>query len=352
MFSFTTIIVICISARDQFVVGRQGEQLTLHGAHKKVENEQKNEQLPVGPEHQYNMSARQLKAESTIRGVRAGAWEEVKGLYQTSYMINFTERQYFKEVHNQKKYRLKKIYNTADKEVLVTALGPVKLRPGSRYTLNFAVAVACDKYEYHLPLERQRRQMEALGLNVAVKTLYGLCEALSEHCAAVIPAIKKEIKSDFCAVYLDESPWRVFGSNTSAYMWAMSNRIGIVYAIEPSRSGDVALEILGDYEGFVMTDGFSGYNKLRSKKNVRVANCWAHARREFFDIHESYPNEAYDIVTIMDALFEIERRSKNLKQLAELRKTESREMINRLYDKIVKVRNQNLPRSGIGKACA
>ena len=335
-------------------IERAGEQLTLHGTHQKDLTDKKKEQLPAGPEYNYKMSERQLSSESTVRGLRAGAdaWEEVKGLYQTSYMVNFVERRYFKEVHNQAKYRLKKIYNTASKEVIVTAPGPVKLRPGSRYSLDFAVAVAVDKYEYHLPLERQRRQMEALGLDVDVKTLYGLCEAVSQHCETILPKIKDEIKSDFCAVHLDESPWRILGSDSSAYMWALSNRIGTIYAFEPSRSGDVALEILGDYQGSVLTDGFSGYNKLRSRKNVRVANCWAHARREFYDLKDSYPDEVFEIVTTMDELFGVERSAKSFTELAQLRKLESRDIIKRLYDLIIKTRNENLPRSGIVKACS
>ena len=300
------------------------------------------------------MTKAQLKAESVLRGLRAGhdAWELVEGLYQSSYMVNVVERRYVKEVHSQAKYRLKKIYNVFGKEVLITAPGPAKLRPGSRYSLDFAVGVASDKYEYHLPLERQRRQMEALGLVVDVKTFYGLCEALAEHCDSVIPRIKKEIVSDFCAVHMDESPWRILGSNTSAYMWALSNRVGTVYAFEPSRSGDVALEILGAYEGSVMTDGFSGHNKFKNKKGVRVGNCWAHARREFYDLRDSYPEETFKIIETMDKFFEVERGLKSFDELRNKRKYESREIINRLYDLIVETRNVNLPRSGIVKACA
>ncbi len=159
------------------------------------------------------------------------------------------------------------------------------------------------KYEYHLPLERQRRQMVEGGLQVDVKTLYGLCEAVAEHCGAVIALIKKEIESDFCAVHLDETPWKILGSESTSYMWAMSNRIGSYYQFEPSRSGKIAEEILKGYEGSVVTDGFSGYNRIKENENRRFGHCWSHARREFYDLREAYPNEVSGIVKLFDDLF-------------------------------------------------
>jgi transposase len=42
----------------------------------------------------------------------------------------------------------------------VTASGPLKLKPGCRYSPEFAVEVAVGKYLDHSPLERQVRIME------------------------------------------------------------------------------------------------------------------------------------------------------------------------------------------------
>ena len=46
-----------------------------------------------------------------------------------------------------------------------TALGPDKLCPGARYSVNFAIYVAISKYCDHLPLERQVRMMAREGLD-------------------------------------------------------------------------------------------------------------------------------------------------------------------------------------------
>lgn len=99
------------------------------------------------------------------------AWESIAGVYQQSSEITIVERTYQKVVYKRAKYRLKDEYNQSDKEVIITAPGPAKLRAHSRYSIDFAVAVVIDKYNLHMPLEGQRRQMEAAGLQIDVKTL-------------------------------------------------------------------------------------------------------------------------------------------------------------------------------------
>lgn len=52
----------------------------------------------------------------------------------------------------------------------------------------------------------------------------------------------------------------------------------------PTRSGQVAVDVLGKYNGFVQTDDFAGYNKLTQ---VDRCLCWAHVRRKFVEAAET-----------------------------------------------------------------
>jgi transposase-like protein len=333
------------------VVGHSEEQLKLHGEHEaKVEPKK---ELPLSSTYYMClMSENELKTESTMRGLAGGAeaWEKVEGLCQTSSEVTVIKTVYQQVMIHQQKYRLKKKYNTTGKEVFLTANGPAKLRSGSKYSIDFAVDVVSKKYEYHLPLERQRRLMEEGGLHVDVKTLYGLCEAVADHCQSVIPMIKKEIEADFCAVHLDETPWKILGSESTSYMWALSNRVGSYYQFEPTRSGKVADEILKDYEGSVVTDGYGGYNKIKKSEKIRFGQCWSHARREFFDLREAYPKEVNEIIPIIDELFAIDGRAKDFDDLARLRKRESRQVITQIWKWLQVTRPKHFPQSGINKA--
>jgi transposase len=293
-----------------------------------------------------------LYRESLLRAISSGAqaWQEVQGLYQESSEITVFERVYQQVLHRQCKYRLRPELNTFGKEILITAPGPVKIRPGSRYSVDFAVSVVSDKYEFHLPLERQRRKMESQGLKVDTKTLYGLCEAVAEHCDSIRERIRQNMFDDFCAVHADETPWPIVGQKSQGYMWAISNRCGSFYQFEPTRSGKVATELLKSYHGSVLVDGYGGYNQAKQNPALRVGQCWSHARREFYDRLEAYPKEAREAVEMIDQLFALEARAASFEELREIRKIQSANLIEQLYVWLIEVRTHFLPGEGIVSA--
>jgi transposase len=345
------------SPRADRPTGHKNEALKLHGKHPQDGSEKPAQSLvkpgtPVFFTHK--MSERELAAENVLRNISGGAsaWVEIPGLYQESKEITVFERVYQQVLHRQCKYRLKPEFNRTGKEVLITAPGPAKVRPGSRYSIDFAVQVAIDKYEYHLPLERQRRKMEAQGLDVDTKTLYGLCEAVAEHCSGVRERIRKDILADFCAAHVDESPWPIVGQESQSYMWALSNRRGAYYQFEPSRSGLVAEEILKSHDGSILTDGYAGYNRVKKQENLRVGQCWSHARREFFERLDTYPAEAHEALGFIDRLFAIEARAKTFEELKALRLSESRDLIQEFHAWMLKTRARYLESTGLHKAIA
>jgi transposase len=334
--------------------GHPKESLKLHGEYVQDGKEALTHGIkPGGPvTFTYKMSERELARENLLRNIVGGAaaWAEVPGLYQEAREITVFERVYQEVLHRQAKYRLKAAFNRTGKEVLITAPGPAKLRPGSRYSVDFAVSVAVDKYEYHLPLERQRRKMEAQGLEVDTKTLYGLCEALATHCEAVVPRIRADILSDFSCAHVDESPWPIIGQESQSYMWALSNRRGAYFQFEPTRSGRVASEILKGHTGSILTDGYSGYSRIKKESVVRVGACWSHARREFFERIDNYPAEVTEALRLIDSLFAIEARAATFEELRTLRQTESRDVVEEFHAWMLKTRARYLERTGLHRA--
>lgn len=342
-------------------VGHHQQKLNLHTKrvtqeaedskkHNEI-NEQDNEKAPLVKEHDFKRE--KLQEETDIRGLIVGAedaWQKMNGLYQESTEITVTERVYQKVVHRQAKYKLKDEFNDTGKEVIITAPGPAKLKPGCKYSIDFAVATAIDKYQYHLPLERQRRRMEEAGFSTDVKTLYRLCEYLAEHGDKVLPAIREEILSDFCAAHLDESRWRLFDTETTGYMWILSNRAGSYFQFEPTRSGKIPEEMLKGHQGSVLTDGYGGYNPVKKNPNIRLGQCWSHARREFFERLEDYPTQCEQAIAIIDRLFEIEAKAETFEELGRLRATESKSTIDELREWCFKTRPQFLNDEGISKA--
>lgn len=54
----------------------------------------------------------------------------------------------------------------------------------------------------------------------------------------------------------------------------------ILYKYAETRAGDNAVEFLDGFKGYLMCDGYSGYNKV---PNAKRTACWAHVRRYLTD---------------------------------------------------------------------
>lgn len=357
--------------KPQRRVGHEQQKLLLHNSRVQVEKEipEKAQGNPkekgkdevckaVLSRIEYDFKPEHFKTENESRAILVpvkepaqAPWQKIERLTQDSCEITITERIYTKVIHSQAKYRLKEEYNKTGKEVIITAPGPVKLKPGSQYSVDFALAVVCDKYESHLPLERQRRRMESAGLDIDVKTLYNLVRNVADHCEeSVVPKIRRDILSDFCAGHLDETPWPIISTRTRGQMWVLSNRVGSYYRFEPTRSGKVAEEMIEGHQGSVLTDGFPGYNRIKKLPGVRVGHCWSHARREFADREDDYPTEVAEIGAMIEDLYAIERRATNFDELRTLRAIESKAVIEKIRTWLWETKTRFLGEEGLIQA--
>lgn len=282
----------------------------------------------------HRMSAEALIAESRIRGFAScvsADWQDT-GLFDESSKIQIIERRYVREKHRRFKYKYVGS-ESPDKEIIITASGADELLPGMNYTTEFVASVVADKYISHMPLERQTREMESLGLR-GIKN-----STLSKHCALAAASLERlqerilreDLLTSDLGLHIDETPWKIQNKHQKdGFMWVISNRYGAYYFYKPTRSGQVLKEKLIGYDGPVLTDGFSGYNVLQ-EIGIPQANCWAHARREFLPL-ESHDPGVKPILDQIDELFAVERRARSFSELKILRATESSVILDRLKE--------------------
>lgn len=242
--------------------------------------------------------------------------EEMTGAFEESSEIDVNTTYYILKRHKRKKYKCSCCKS------IVAAKGPDKLVAGGAFSLQMAVQIVCDKFEFHIPLERQRVKMKNAGLNVSVKTLF----SLTQHLYNLLYPLNETNRKDIIEgkyTCLDESPICFFNKNKSkGYVWSMSNNIGAYYQFEPTRSGSVAREMIRGFYGVVMTDGYKGYHFLSKLNGIIHAYCWAHLRRYFFEAM-SENKDAGAVVDYIDNLYDIEHEAKNLDDLLYLRETRS-----------------------------
>ena len=84
----------------------------------------------------------------------------------------------------------------------------------------------------------------------------------------------------------DEEKNKALTDRKNCYMWIYASVYGtdkplILYDYQPSRGGYNCRNFLGaDFSGYLMTDGFSGYNKMDNAKRL---TCGDHVRRKWFE---------------------------------------------------------------------
>jgi transposase len=254
----------------------------------------------------------ELPEEEKVCDACGGMLDEWEGQADESEEISVVQRMFFIKKNIQKKYRCK------CGGCIKTASKPPSLINGGRYTPEFAVEVATEKYLDHMPLERQVRKMKREGLNVDSQTLWDQLWYLSQILKPAYMALLPFIFS-FPVICADESIWYYLqkGGRKRWYIWGASCPFGVHYRIDPSRSGKVAKELLGEYAGKIITDGYEAYNILiregpdGKKPLIILVSCWAHTRRGFTDCEKDWPEECGEILDMMGELYAVEREVPN-----------------------------------------
>lgn len=271
-------------------------------------------------------------------------------------LVALEERKIVLERHLRTKYRCACCHTG-----VVTAPGPVKLIPGGRYALTFAVHVAYQKYLAHMPLDRQVQLFRHDGLLVTTAALYDQIDALATALAATYQAIWDELQAE-PVMQADETPWAVLSNghtkNERFYAWVAVGSHYVGFRLLDTRSKDGAITILGDFAGTLMVDGLTSYPaaaKAGEGKEPRflVANCHAHARRKFVECDAHYPEESGVAIEIYRKLYEIERKGKEPgADLYAMRQDRSRPLIEELFKwaEEQQARKDLLPSSGLASA--
>lgn len=262
-----------------------------------------------GPRRQEHLPVQEKVHElpESERGCRAcgGQLAAMAGQYEESEEVTVTERSYTLLVHRRQKYRCRCNGN------VTTAPGPQKLIPGGRYSLDFAVHVAVQKYGDHLPLERQVEIMARHGLQTTSQALWDQLEAAAALLRPTYEALGAWLLAQ-PLVHADETGWPVNAADQKKprwTAWCLCNEQGLWLRIASSKSEAEGRRLLGQYPGTVVADGYKVYKNLAQgdgRTGYRLAHCWAHVLRKFRDLESNDPRSKWLLERIGE-LYGIER---------------------------------------------
>ena len=218
-------------------------------------------------------------------------------------------------------------------------------------------SVVIEKYVDHMPIYRQVQRYKREKIQLAPSTLEGwvaqvadLLKPLHERLGEMV------LESGY--VQADETPIPVQdpaakkGKTHKGYYWVYhapgSQIVHIDY--RKGRGHDGPHEYLDGYQGALQSDGYRAYDYYESVEGVVSYNCWAHARRYFFEAQDNERKKAEEALYQIKQLYAIERqiRGRPPTERAEVRREEARPILDGFKRWLLA--NEGLPKSPWGKA--
>ena len=193
----------------------------------------------------------------------------------------------------------------ACQEAVVQAAAPARLIEGGLPTERLVAHVVVAKYADHCPLYRQAQILARQGIAIDRATLAFWAGYAAAEVKPVWRLMRAELLSS-TKLFVDETTAPVLdpgrGRTKRGYFWVLARddrpwRGGappaVVYSYAPGRGGDHAAALLQGYTGVLQTDGYAAYLNLADPKRAggpaTLAFCWAHWRRQWFDLAKSPP---------------------------------------------------------------
>ncbi len=181
------------------------------------------------------------------------------------------------------------------------------------------------KYIDHLPLYRQIKIFERLGIHLAASTVSDAIAAVCRLLEPLYNSLKREVLAN---KYLqaDETTIRVQdgekqGACHLGYFWAYHAPVAklVLFDYQKSRGQEGPAKILADFGGVLQTDGYGLYSSLFDKNpNITLAGCMAHVRRKFDEAVRDDAVRGKYVVDEIAKLYGIEKQIRESPHLTEL----------------------------------
>jgi transposase len=218
-------------------------------------------------------------------------------------------------------------------ETITQPPAPFHVTPRGFAGPNLLAMILFEKFGQHQPLNRQSDRYRREGIDLSVSTLADQVGA----CTTVLQPLHALIERHVLAAE------RLHGDDTTVPILAKGKTVmgriwtyvrddrpfgghappAALYYASRDRKHEHPVQHLQAFTGILQADAYSGYNELydprRSQGAITAALCWAHARRQFFELADIAANArrgknaaaispvALAAVKRIDALFEIER---------------------------------------------
>lgn len=250
------------------------------------------------------------------------------------------------------------------KKHLITATKPAQPIEKSIASPGLLAYITVSKYVDALPLYRQVNIFKRIGVELDRTTLANWMIKMG---VLVQPLMNLMLET--CAeqrvLHMDETPLQVLNepgktAQSQSYMWVIATTQAsvpvVLFHYSAGRGGETPKQLLPDFKGALMVDGYEGYNAVCVDNHLTRLGCWAHARRKFIDAQRQQPKgksgKADVALGFIQKLYAIEKLSldKSLDERLQIRQSQSAQVVEKLRKWLEKALQNTPPKTTLGKA--
>jgi len=247
---------------------------------------------------------------------------------------------------------------------VVQAPAPARIVEGGIPTEALIAQVLVSKYADHLPLYRQAQIYARQGIQLDRSTLADwvgraawYLRPLRDHILERLRRSERLFADETTAPVLDPGRRRTKTGQIWAYAcddrpWGGSDPPMVAYVYAGDRKTERPEAHLHGFAGILQVDGYGAYAALaRRHQQIRLAFCWAHVRRKFYELAEGSPVAA-DVLRRIASLYAIEDEIRGLsaEERRRIRDQRSRPIVDELYRFLEARGRQVSAKSRLGEA--
>lgn len=219
--------------------------------------------------------------------------------------------------HYQETYKCEYCHPKGGDMIITSEVPTSPILPHSLISNDIIPVVIMNKFGLATPLNRQVQYFKSLGLPVTAKQLAHAVIKPSEQVEFIHERLTKTLL-DNPVIHMDETPFKVLSekARSTSYFWVIrtteefSNQKIVVFNYSSDRKQENIGELVGDYAGCIMCDGYNAYSSERYPQ-ITYGSCLVHIRRQFVEIVKSLKNgsrsNAAKVVRLLNSIFEAEK---------------------------------------------
>jgi transposase len=212
--------------------------------------------------------------------------------------LDYTPPKFIVNRYIRPKYARPQTDEVLEQELSGVLIAPMPSRPIDKgiAEAGLLASILIDKYADHMPLYRQIQRFKRVGINISDSTIGTW---VAQVCKLMEPLYEAHRREVLTQSYLmaDETTIKVLDRQKKTnkhlgYYWvyyAPTKRL-VLFDYQPTRTKAEPVKCLKNFQGYLQTDGYAGYDQFKNTKGIVMLNCMAHARRKFFEAGEKLPD--------------------------------------------------------------